>query len=104
MSGEMRLCLTGHKTQVNTIALLPNGDLVSGSFDQTLKIWNLESGVLKTTLRGHSHTVSSLAILSGNRIASGSGDNSVKIWNYWLSLVSGREHWRNGQGSDRSES
>lgn len=75
---------------MNTLAVLPNGDLVSGSFDHTIKVWNMQTTSLRGTLKGHEHSVCDIAVMSRNRIVSGSGDKTVKVWNYWLALVSGR--------------
>jgi WD40 repeat protein len=33
--------LRGHSLWVNTLAVLPNGDLASGSGDDSIKIWNV---------------------------------------------------------------
>jgi len=57
------------------------GRLVSGSYDKTLKIWDLASGRCQRTLRGHSGWVSCLRVeQGGERIVSGSWDASIKVW------------------------
>ncbi len=58
---------------------MPNGDLASGSGDQTIKIWNSSTGSLKATLSGHNHSVFSLTVLKIGYLASGSYEE-VKIW------------------------
>jgi WD40 repeat protein len=56
--------------------------MVSGSSDNTIKIWDLYTGKLRSTLAGHSQVVSSVAIsLDGHIIVSGSWDKTIKIWN-----------------------
>jgi WD40 repeat protein/RNase P subunit RPR2 len=74
--------LTGHKGWVNSIAISPDGKwATSGSDDQTIKIWNLETGECRATLEGHSGKVEAVAITpNGRRILSGSRDFSVRIW------------------------
>mmetsp|Transcript_4536 Transcript_4536/g.6255 ORF Transcript_4536/g.6255 Transcript_4536/m.6255 type:complete len:651 (+) Transcript_4536:175-2127(+) len=55
--------------------------LVSGSYDKTLKIWELGSGRCLRTLRGHDGWVSCLALLrEDRRIVSGSWDNTIRVW------------------------
>jgi GTPase SAR1 family protein len=74
--------LTGHGGWVNSVAVSPDGKWVaSGSDDNTVKIWDLESGECRTTLEGHTGDVMSVAITpDGKRILSGSSDNSVRVW------------------------
>ncbi|MCC5651388.1 hypothetical protein LC609_16415 [Nostoc sp. XA013] len=46
------------------------------SADNTIKIWNLQTGKLKNTLNGHKYGVTSLAISpDGQTLVSGSFDN-----------------------------
>ena len=75
--------LTGHTQQVDSVAISSNGQtLVSGSGDNTIKIWNLKTGKLKSTLAGHTQPVDSVAISpDGQTLASGSYDHTIKIWN-----------------------
>jgi WD40 repeat protein len=55
--------------------------LASGCDDNTVKIWNLQTGELLSTLKGHGGTVYSVAIAPlGNILVSGSADETIKIW------------------------
>ncbi|OCR01182.1 serine/threonine protein kinase [Oscillatoriales cyanobacterium USR001] len=75
--------MPGHSSFVNSIAISPDGMiLASGSWDRTIKLWNVKTGELITTLTGHSDRVNSVAISpDGMILASGSSDETIKLWN-----------------------
>ncbi|MFM9267069.1 WD40 repeat domain-containing protein [Tychonema sp. BBK16] len=75
--------LPGHSSFVNSLAISPDGKtLASGSWDKTIKIWNLETGEFIGTLTGHSDRVNSVAIsCDGQMLVSGSSDETIKFWN-----------------------
>jgi len=77
--------LPGHSSFVNSLAISPDGKtLASGSWDQTIKIWNLETGEFIGTLTGHSDRVNSVTISGdGKLLASGSSDETIKFWNLY---------------------
>lgn len=78
---QLLITLTGHTEPVSCLAVLANGNLASGSYDQTIKIWNATDYSLIRTLTGHSDIVRSLALLRNGNLASCSSDNTIKIWN-----------------------
>jgi WD40 repeat protein len=54
---------------------------LSGSYDNTVRIWDAISGTVQHTLEGHTRPVTSVDFSSdGLRIVSGSWDNTVRIW------------------------
>src|SRR5437588_2103133 len=73
---------TGHSNDVRAVAFSPDGKtLASGSFDMTIKLWDVTSGTQLRTLTGHSGTVDSVAFSpDGKTLASGSNDNTIKLW------------------------
>ncbi|MFN6099353.1 MAG: protein kinase domain-containing protein, partial [Dolichospermum sp.] len=75
--------LTGHSYSVNSVAYSPDGQTVaSGSWDKTIKLWNVKTGNLLQTLEGHSYSVYSVAYSpDGQTVASGSWDKTIKLWN-----------------------
>ena len=55
--------------------------LVSGNWDWTIIVWDIESGDKVKTLEGHSEYVESVAITPDDKnVVSGSWDNTAKIW------------------------
>ena len=74
--------LTGNASWVLSVAVTPDGrQIVSGSDDGTVKIWDLETGNQVRTLTGHIDGVLSVAVTrDGRQIVSGSRDNTVNVW------------------------
>jgi WD40 repeat protein len=74
--------LMGHSHIVSSLAMSEDGKLlVSGSWDQTIKVWQLETGKLLRTLKGHRDKVYAIALSpNGQIIASGSADKTIKLW------------------------
>lgn len=72
--------LNGHSAPVVSLAILSNDKLVSGSEDNKIKIWNLNSNKCIRTLEGHFNCVKSLAVLL-DKIVSASSDKTIRIWN-----------------------
>jgi WD40 repeat protein len=68
---------------VNSIAFSPDGKtLVSGSFDNSIALWDVASGSRRGSLSGHSSSVNSVAFSrDGKTIASGSSDHTIRLWN-----------------------
>ena len=65
---------------VRAVVSLPGGLLASGSNDNTVRLWEVESGRLVRTLAGHTGYVNALAGLPGGLLASGSADRNVAVW------------------------
>ena len=77
--------LSGHTDSVcfeGCIAISPDRQtLVSGSLDNTIKVWDLTTGTLRATLTGHANDVNSIAISpDGKTLVSGGDDSTVKVW------------------------
>jgi WD40 domain-containing protein len=64
------------------VAFSPDGQrIVTGSADQTAKVWEAASGKELLTLKGHSYWISSVAFSpDGRRIVTGSWDQTAKVW------------------------
>jgi WD40 repeat protein len=74
--------LKGHTSSVNSVAFSSDGtQIVSGSDDKSVRVWDASTGVELKELKGHTNSVNSVAFLSdGMQIVSGSDDNSVRVW------------------------
>jgi len=80
--GALIRTLSGHRSYVRAVAVTPDGKrAVSGSWDNTLKVWDLQTGEPQLTLSGHSEWVYAVAVTpDGKRAVSGSVDNTLKVW------------------------
>lgn len=74
--------LTGHSDSINAVAITQNGRIIiSGSEDNTIKLWDLNTGECLATLDGHEAGVRAVAISpDGQLLVSGSADNTIKLW------------------------
>ena len=75
--------LAGHDKVVESFVISPNGQfLASGSWDKTIKLWNLKTGQAFRTIRVHTALVLAVAISpDGQILASGGSDSTIKLWN-----------------------
>jgi F-box and WD-40 domain protein CDC4 len=72
--------LAGHTHSVRAIAAHQD-TLVSGSYDNTVRVWKISTGETVHRLAGHAMKVYSVVLdHKRNRCISGSMDNYVKIW------------------------
>lgn len=69
-----------HTNIITTILPLTNNRLITGSYDFTLKIWDIETGCCLNTFTGHMGKITALAALDNELVISGSADNTLKIW------------------------
>jgi WD40 repeat protein len=84
--------LRGHLEDVTAVAFSPDGQrIVTGSWDQTAKVWEAASGRELLSLKGpkgHSAPIWCVAFSpDGQRIVTGSWDQTAKVWE----AASGRE-------------
>lgn len=74
--------LRGHTSFVTSVCITPDGKrAVSGSWDRTCILWDMQSGEAIHTLRGHTGSVSSVSITpDGTKAISGSSDGYCILW------------------------
>jgi guanine nucleotide-binding protein subunit beta-2-like 1 protein len=82
-SGVPKKSLVGHSNFVQDVVISHDGQFaLSGSWDGTLRLWDLNTGLTTRSFLGHSRDVMSVAFSADNRqIMSGSRDNKLKVWN-----------------------
>jgi WD40 repeat protein len=75
--------LEGHQDSVLSVSFSPDGKtLATGSNDNTIKLWNIDSGKEIRTFQGHKAAVKSVSFSpDGKTLATGSNDTAIKLWN-----------------------
>jgi guanine nucleotide-binding protein subunit beta-2-like 1 protein len=81
--GTPKRSLRGHNHFVSDVTLSSDGQFaLSGSWDGTLRLWDLATGETTRQFKGHAKDVLSVAFSADNRqIVSGSRDKTIKLWN-----------------------
>ncbi|MDY6783241.1 MAG: NB-ARC domain-containing protein [Cyanobacteriota bacterium] len=83
-----------HSTKENGV----KWTLISGSFDRTIRLWNLATGECEKVLSGHANFIYSLAVNGeGTLLASSSADQTVRLWSLargtCIRTLQGRVNW-----------
>ena len=79
------LTLKGHSRSVDAICLIENGrTLVSTGADQSLRVWDMESGTLIRSMNQHTKPVNALELRPGRdglpMVASAARDRTIRFW------------------------
>jgi WD40 repeat protein len=87
--GAVLQTLEGHTDSVTSVAFSPDGkQIVSGSDDTTIKLWDAVTGAVLQTLEGHTYYIRSVAFSPDSKqIVSGSSDKTVKLWDTVTGVV-----------------
>ena len=74
--------LEGHTQQVHGAVFTPDGKrILSGSYDQTVRLWDVESCKEVCRFSGHTNWVWGVAVSSDGKLGlSGSLDKTVRLW------------------------
>ena len=85
------LVLEGHIGHIECIAVMPDGRIVSGLKDGTIRVWNPAIAAGQpghvVALEGHTRDVTCVAVLQDGRIVSGSRDRTIRV-----SPINGKEY------------
>lgn len=81
--GYPKKALRGHSHFVQDVVVSSDGlYALSGSWDATLRLWDLKQGLSVRSFVGHTKDVLSVAFSADNRqIVSGSRDKTIRLWN-----------------------
>ncbi len=81
-SGPLENPNRGHTGDVTAVAFAPDGrTIVTASWDKTIKVWDVHTGIETATLSGHSGVISALAFSpDGALLASTSWDKTARLW------------------------
>ena len=72
--------LEGHSESIRGAQVLPDGRILSWSFDKTLRLWDGKTGAPLTVLEGHSQDVVGVQVLPDGRILVLSDEAKMSIW------------------------
>jgi len=99
--GSAKRALKGHSHFVQDVVISSDGQFaLSGSWDGTLRLWDITTGSTTRRFVGHTKDVLSVAFSVDNRqIVSGSRDKTIKLWNtlgeckYTIGDPEGHKEW-----------
>ena len=75
------LTLSGHTSTVSCVAAAIDGHVLTGSWDNTVKVWRGDE--LVRTIEAHTNWVQAVAVLPGGaRFISGSLDGTAKLFTF----------------------
>ena len=72
--------LMGHTNKIVSLIEIESGKLVSGSYDNTIRIWDINDKIGNEQVINESERILSLLEFEKNKILSGTGDNSINLW------------------------
>ena len=82
ITGSQAAIFSGHTNAVTSLTFSSDGaSLVSGSYDKTIKLWDVQTGGMIKTFHGHTKPVFSISVSADcTTIASGSEDKTIRLW------------------------
>ena len=90
----------GHISSIRSIGALRDGGLISGSYDQTAKVWNSVTGYEKMTLMGHLRAINGVCQLENDLVATASSDHTIILWEVEKQVYRQQQRVLGGHGCD----
>lgn len=94
---KTHIILKDHTDTVRSVNFRPDGNIIiSGSFDTTIRLWDIDRKSIRSTLKGHTFSVMDATFSpDGEMIVSGSSDCSIFLWKkiYTTTKSTKREKW-----------
>ena len=72
--------LDDHSDRINGLNILENGNILSYSYDSTLRIWDKDSYECIAVLEDHNDVINGIKVLDNQNILSFSADNTMRVW------------------------
>ena len=73
------MSLSGHQKWVSCLCMVDDTTLASGSFANTVMVWDLTAKLCKATLQGHTNSIKTLGRIDAKTLASGARDNDQDL-------------------------
>ena len=77
---EVLCTLRGHTNPINDICNMGESHVITGSCDETVRMWDIRSGECTQILKGHTWDVHCVHLHSSGYLLTGSHDDRVRIW------------------------
>ena len=79
---EVLFRMKGHTRSINAVRVTPDGkSVVTGSWDQTVRIWDMRSQECLHVFEGHEDVVNDVQVTpDGKRAVSCSNDRTIRVW------------------------
>ena len=77
---KMIKSIDAHNGPVNAISIFPSGNIISVSFDQSIKIYDINFNLLQNIKNAHKKTIRYVEVKDENNFVTCSFDQSIKTW------------------------